>query len=413
MFVLAQFYRPEFSNPPVSADLSAPARVKAILRRACYDCHSNETHLPWFDRIAPAYWLVVRDVTEGRRRLNFSDIGKLPEAKRNAALFESVNHAALGAMPPKPYLLMHPEARISEEDVITLKDYLKTLVVAPKSSQRTSSAAGAPGPVPPAPNGIAFADDYASWKPLSGSERFDNGTLRAVLGNAAAVQAIRDSRIAPWPDGAALAKIAWTSSADPDGSARAGDFWQVEFMFKDRERYASSLGWGFARWRGSELKPYGKDASFVEECVGCHAPLKDSDFVFTRPIQRSVEAPALPLAGRVLGLGVDSERTSFSMLQGNDLAARHAQSRASEPYPPGSILSLVTWSAVDDERWFGARIPGEPAGIDILTRTGHSWSHEAHARNTAGKLERLPSGDPARRAQMLGHEPISMLGAKP
>ncbi|HEY8942973.1 MAG TPA: heme-binding domain-containing protein, partial [Polyangiaceae bacterium] len=56
VFVLAQLFRPELSNPPVTADLSAPAPVKAILRRSCYDCHSNETRLPWFDRIVPAYW---------------------------------------------------------------------------------------------------------------------------------------------------------------------------------------------------------------------------------------------------------------------------------------------------------------------------------------------------------------------
>jgi len=426
VFVLAQLFRPELSNPPVTADLSAPAPVKAILRRSCYDCHSNETRLPWFDRIVPAYWLVVRDVTEGRKRLNFSDIGKLPAPKRSAVLFESVNHVLLGAMPPRPYVAIHPEAKVSDGDLITLKSYLKTLAVAPKPPT-ASVPAPVPAPVPPAPNGIPFPTDYGSWQPISGSERFDNGTIRVILGNAAATQAIRDHRIAPWPDGAALAKVAWTASADPDGGARAGDFWQVEFMFKDRQRYASSIGWGFARWRGADLRPYGKDASFAQECVGCHAPLKDSDFVFTRPIQRGPEASALTngeaalphtrafdlLGGRVLGLAVDSGRATLSMLQGNDIAAKHASTRGSEPYPPGSILALVTWAAADDARWFGARVPGAAASVDILTRDGEAWSHESFARGSAALLARLPSGDPARMADMLGRKAVAMVGTEP
>jgi hypothetical protein len=53
------------------ADLSAPDQVKAILQRACYDCHSNQTRLAWFDQPVPAYWLVVRDVKAGRKVLNF------------------------------------------------------------------------------------------------------------------------------------------------------------------------------------------------------------------------------------------------------------------------------------------------------------------------------------------------------
>lgn len=414
VFVLLQFFRPELANPPVTAELSAPAPVKAILRRACYDCHSNETRLPWFDRIVPAYWLVVRDVTAGRRRLNFSELGKLPRAKQNAELFESVNHVLLGAMPPKPYLAIHPGARVSGDDIITLKDYLRTLAVAPEPPAGRSPLPSPPSPPRPAPNGIAFPAGYGSWKPISGSERFDNGTVRAILGNTAAIQAIRDDEITPWPDGAVLAKVAWKLVADPDGGAHAGDFWQVEFMFKDRQRYAETLGWGFARWRGHELAPYGKEASFAEECVGCHAPLKDSDAVFTKPVRRSAGLPEGldPLAGRVLGLGVNPERTTFSMLLGDHVAANHARTRSNEPYPPGSILLLATWSASDDGRWFGARTPGAVASIDVLKRNGESWLQEAYARGPA-KLERLPSGDPTRAAEISSRTAVTLVGATP
>ena len=87
-FLAIQLIRPAISHPPVTADLSA-ARVKRILTAACYDCHSNQTRLAWFDQIVPAYWLVASDVKEARRHLNFSEM-KLPSAQQKAALYESV-----------------------------------------------------------------------------------------------------------------------------------------------------------------------------------------------------------------------------------------------------------------------------------------------------------------------------------
>ena len=59
-FLLFQFYRPEIPYQPISkGDINVPEDVKSILKRSCYDCHSNQTELKWFDQVAPAYWLVV------------------------------------------------------------------------------------------------------------------------------------------------------------------------------------------------------------------------------------------------------------------------------------------------------------------------------------------------------------------
>ena len=63
-----------------------------------------------------------------------------------------------------------------------------------------------------------------------------------------------------------------------------GEFVHAEFMIKDAKKWASTGGWGFARWKGRDQQPYGKDASFVQECFSCHTPVKDNDYVFTRPV---------------------------------------------------------------------------------------------------------------------------------
>ncbi|MGE3344314.1 MAG: heme-binding domain-containing protein, partial [Vicinamibacterales bacterium] len=66
-------------NPEDRRGPGAPPQVEAILKRACYDCHSNETVWPWYSRVAPVSWMVAYDVHEAREHLNFSDFQDLSE----------------------------------------------------------------------------------------------------------------------------------------------------------------------------------------------------------------------------------------------------------------------------------------------------------------------------------------------
>jgi hypothetical protein len=137
----------------------------------------------------------------------------------------------------------------------------------------------------PSPNGIAFNPAYKDWRLIATSHRTDNNTLRAILGNDVAIQAARDGNILPWPDGAVMAKVVWQQKTHDKWPTAfiPGEFVQIEFMVKDSSKYATTGGWGFARWVGTQLEPYGKDASFSQECFNCHQPVKDHDYVFTRP----------------------------------------------------------------------------------------------------------------------------------
>jgi hypothetical protein len=296
LLIVIQFIRPAISHPPVTADLAAPPDVKQILRNSCYDCHSNETRLAWFDQIVPGYWLVASDVKEARRHLNFSEFGKLPPAQQKATLYEAVNQIQLGAMPLPQYTRLHRGAIVAPEQLSVLKNYLHP---------EAASSAAAPGDlaaddaqyekwihdgssahvVAPAPNGIAFPSDYKNWKAISTTDRFDNPTMRVILGNDTAIKAIAEHHINPWPDGTTFAKIAWYQRDDGQGHVQAGAFFQVEFMIRDSKKYSATKNWGWARWRGDGLTPYGKDAAFSEECVGCHTPVRDSDYVYTMPLR--------------------------------------------------------------------------------------------------------------------------------
>jgi hypothetical protein len=83
--------------------------------RACFDCHSNETQWPWYSGIAPISWLLQRHVDEGRRELNFSEWQRVYEeaGKSGESVLES-------EMPLWDYLVVHPAARLSAEEKLTL-----------------------------------------------------------------------------------------------------------------------------------------------------------------------------------------------------------------------------------------------------------------------------------------------------
>jgi cytochrome P460 len=141
--------------------------------------------------------------------------------------------------------------------------------------------------VEPAPNGIAIPQGYKDWRVIASSHRTDNNTLRVILGNDVAVKAAREGRTNPWPDGAILAKLSFSDKQHPYWATATvpGDFKQAEFMVKDAAKYVATGGWGFARWVGAEQKPYGRDPNFVQECFGCHTPVKANDYVFTTPVK--------------------------------------------------------------------------------------------------------------------------------
>ena len=77
-FIGIQFYRPDFTNPPVVegenllAGNQVPENVKAILSRSCNDCHTHETVYPWYSQISPASWFLADHIDHGRSDLNFS-----------------------------------------------------------------------------------------------------------------------------------------------------------------------------------------------------------------------------------------------------------------------------------------------------------------------------------------------------
>jgi hypothetical protein len=89
--------------------------VSIILKTACYDCHSNQTKLPWYSHIAPVSWLVTKDVSEGREELNFSEWTTYPKRKLIKKLEEMGEEVDEGEMPLQIYTVIHGDAKLTAE----------------------------------------------------------------------------------------------------------------------------------------------------------------------------------------------------------------------------------------------------------------------------------------------------------
>jgi hypothetical protein len=113
LLIILQFVPVQQTNPAERGEFHAPGNLEAILRRACYDCHSHETAWPWYSRIAPISFLLANDVEEGRGQLNFSTWETYNDQRRARKLKEIVREVENGDMPPWYYALLHPDAKLS------------------------------------------------------------------------------------------------------------------------------------------------------------------------------------------------------------------------------------------------------------------------------------------------------------
>ncbi len=111
----------------------------------------------------------------------------------------------------------------------------------------------------PVATGMAFLPDYKNWKTASSTERYDNGTMRVILGNDIAQKAIASGDVHPWPDGSAFAKVTFKQQPDASGNIWTGEFVQVELMLKDAQKYKSTEGWGFGPLARSRLQALRQD----------------------------------------------------------------------------------------------------------------------------------------------------------
>jgi hypothetical protein len=129
--IVAQFIRPNFSNPPVvpsetlAASTELPNDVQRVLSRSCNDCHSNETRYPWYSKVTPFNWFLADHVEDGRKEMNLSVWNTYSPKKKIKKLEEICEQVEQAEMPLPSYLWIHRDAVMADGDAQLLCSWAK------------------------------------------------------------------------------------------------------------------------------------------------------------------------------------------------------------------------------------------------------------------------------------------------
>ncbi|WP_369047848.1 heme-binding domain-containing protein [Tenacibaculum sp. UWU-22] len=133
VLIIAQFFHPKKNEGDMSSiesfitETNAPDAVHTILKKACFDCHSNKTRYPWYNNITPVNFVIANHVNEGKEELNFSDWVTY-SSKRKAHKIEKIREEVeKRKMPLSSYTLIHTDARLTEQEVQQIVDWTKSV----------------------------------------------------------------------------------------------------------------------------------------------------------------------------------------------------------------------------------------------------------------------------------------------
>lgn len=120
LFIIIQFFQPgknqgETTNTHLFEQGLVDEKMKMVLKDACLDCHSNQTTYLWYHQIAPVSWMINEHITDGKAKLNLSEWENWEPLDQIGALDKMADEIKSGEMPLKPYVLLHPKAKLTEE----------------------------------------------------------------------------------------------------------------------------------------------------------------------------------------------------------------------------------------------------------------------------------------------------------
>lgn len=132
-FIFIQFLRvhPNINEEVAVHDLievspDMPADLQQTLRASCYDCHSNNTNYPWYAYVAPFSWVIDQHIRNGKHEANFNTYDTLGKRQKIQLLDEICEAVSDTSMPPSNYLMLHPDAVLSEDDIVAICEWTET-----------------------------------------------------------------------------------------------------------------------------------------------------------------------------------------------------------------------------------------------------------------------------------------------
>lgn len=134
--VLIQFIRPAKNDLPPAASTPdelfvmypPPLKVRQIIVKACFDCHSDRTNYPWYAEIQPAGWWLAGHIRDGKAKVNFSRFRGLPAKRVRTRLEDCIDQMQERKMPLPSYTWIHGDARLSNDEIKTVVTWLEETI---------------------------------------------------------------------------------------------------------------------------------------------------------------------------------------------------------------------------------------------------------------------------------------------
>jgi hypothetical protein len=132
-FVVIQFFRPQknistsISANDITVKYTVPQDVQTVFKTSCYDCHSNNTNYPWYNNIQPVAWWLADHVKEGKKELNFSEFATYRIGRQYRKLEEINKEIEEGEMPLESYTIIHGNAKLNEQQKLSVTNWVNTL----------------------------------------------------------------------------------------------------------------------------------------------------------------------------------------------------------------------------------------------------------------------------------------------
>ena len=123
LLIIIQFFQPKKNDNLVNPQndivfvIEMPTIIKKKIVDACYDCHSNKTVYPIYNRVAPISWLLAKHIRDAKEHLNFSEWANYDKKKQIKLLTDICDEVTAGEMPIKGYVFMHSKAIINEKEL--------------------------------------------------------------------------------------------------------------------------------------------------------------------------------------------------------------------------------------------------------------------------------------------------------
>lgn len=129
VFLIAQFIRPSWNVSTeipvgrISNAFPVPEEVDVVLRRSCYDCHSNNTVYPWYAQIQPVGWWLQSHVNDAKQEVNFDEFASYRPMRQYRKLQEIAEEVDEDLMPLPSYLYIHSDARLSDDEKTLIMEW--------------------------------------------------------------------------------------------------------------------------------------------------------------------------------------------------------------------------------------------------------------------------------------------------